>query len=258
MQLNRAEKIIDGYVNWWKAEVSAYQEGESIRLVCPMLDRNNDHMNLYIADNPEGGYFLTDMGATIDDLKSSGCDVLGSAARENKLTHTLNGYGLQRLDNELYVLADESNLFQKMNMLMQGMASVDDLFFTAKDGVRSIFLEDIAQWFDDNGVRYTPNVRLSGRSGFEAKFDFVIPKTPKKKPERYIKAVGNPSESSVKNAIFGWSDISSIRGDSESFLFLNDTKMKVDSTSILHACKEYQIIPVPWSRAEEYLPELAA
>lgn len=259
MNLDQAQNIIDGYADWWRAGVSASQAGSAVRLVCPMLNRNNDHMSLYIADDPSqsGRYLLTDLGATIGDLAVSGCDVAGSDSRARKLEQTLNSFGIQRTGEEIYTYADESTLFLQMNMLMQGMASVDDLFFTAKDSVRSYFAEDVAGWLDDRGIRYTENPLFSGRSGFKTKFDFAIPKTRNVAPERLVKTIGNPTESSVKNALFGWNDIKSVRENSRLYIFMNDDGAEVTS-AIEQACSAYEAVAVLWSDAERFAGDLAA
>lgn len=262
MNIKKAYDIIDGYVDWWRESVLAYQEGDAVRLVCPMLDRNNDHMSIYIADDEEtGGYVLTDVGAIISDLAASGCDVLSSEPRRKKLEQTINGFGVQLKGCEMYVRAGESDLFSRMNMLMQSMASVDDLFYTARENARSFFLDDVTKWLDDHEIRYVPNIRVSGKSGFEAKFDFVIPKNGKMAPERYIKTVGTPSESSVKNALFGWTDIQETREWSKSYLFMNAVGSREGSVdpSLVRACDSYGVRPVVWNgSADEVLEELAA
>lgn len=259
MNLDQAQDIIDGYASWWRNGVVASQAGNAIQLVCPMLNRNNDHMSFYIADDPSqpGGFLLTDMGATLGDLAFSGCDILGSETRSRKLKQTLNSFGIQLGGEELYAQADEKTLFTQMNMLMQGMASVDDLFFTVKDNVRGFFAEDVAAWFDDQGIRYTENPLFSGKSGFKTKFDFAIPKTKSVAPERLVKTIGNPTESSVKNALFGWNDIQSVREESCLYIFLNDTASIVP-TGIKQACAAYGTVAVPWSEASDYAGELAA
>lgn len=259
MNLDRAQDIIDGYASWWRNEVVASQAGSAIQLVCPMLNRNNDHMSFYIADDPSqpGGFLLTDMGVTLGDLAFSGCDILGSESRSRKLEQTLNTLGIQLSGEELCAKADEKTLFTQMNMLMQGMASVDDLFFTAKDSVRGFFAEDVASWFDERGIRYTDNLLLSGKSGFKTKFDFAIPKTKSIAPERLVKTIGNPIESNVKNALFGWNDIQSVRAGSRLYIFLNDTTSNV-SAGIKQACAAYDTVPVPWSEAGRFVEELAA
>lgn len=117
-------------------------------------------------------------------------------------------------------------------------------------------------WLDSNGIRSIPDVRVSGQSGFEAKFDFVIPRSPNVAPERYIKAIGTPSQSSVTNALFGWGDIKSARGDdAKSYLFLNalSEKGKGVDPSLISACNNYDVEPVIWDgSADAVKNELAA
>lgn len=98
---------------------------------------------------------------------------------------------------------------------------------------------------------------FSGKSGFKTKFDFAIPKTKSVAPERLVKTIGNPIESNVKNALFGWSDIQSVREGSRLYIFLNDTSSSV-STCIKQACTAYGTVAAPWSEAENYLEDLAA
>lgn len=259
MNLDQAQDIIDGYAAWWRDGIIATQAGDAVQLVCPMLNRNNDHMSFCIADSPNqsGEFVLTDMGATLGDLAFSGCDILGSASRLSKLQQTLNSFGIKLEGEELYAQADINSLFIRMNMLMQCMASVDDLFYTARDSVKGYFADDVAGWLDSQSIRYTENLLLSGKSGLQTKFDFVIPKTKSVAPERLVKTIGNPSESSVKNALFGWSDVQSARESSQLYIFLNDSSAKV-SSSIVQACTAYGTVPVPWSSADEYAELLAA
>lgn len=263
MKIDAASKIIQGYANWWRDSVEMYQEGDAVRLVCPMLDRHNDHMSIYIVEDKEtGGFILTDIGATIEDLISSGCDVIASAPRKQKLDVVVRGFGIQRNSHELYVKTGRERLFQSMNMLMQSMASIDDLFFTARENTRSFFLDDVGNWLASNGIRSMPDVRVSGQSGFEAKFDFVIPRSGIIAPERFIKAIGTPSQSSVTNALFGWNDIKNARGgDARSYLFLNELNAKESGidASLISACDNYGVKPVLWhGNANSVLDELAA
>lgn len=258
MNVEEANSIIDGYANWWRDQVKVAQSGNAVRLVCPMLDRHNDHMSLYIIeddDHPDE-LFLTDLGSTLEDLSFSGCDVLQNKTRSRKLEQTITGFGVQRNGEELLARATKDNLFPKMNMLMQAMASVDDLFFTTRDNVRSLFFEDIADWLYKNNVRYTTNVKFAGLSGFESKFDFVIPQTPGKAPERLIKAVGNPTENSIRNALFGWTDISKFRENSTSFILLNASadNAKPINNSLTQACTAYDVTPLIWHGPKEPIP----
>lgn len=259
MDAAAAGLILDRYAEWWRSGFDVVQEGEGVRIITPMLDRHNDHMSLYLAEG-EGGLVLTDIGATIGDLTAGGCDVLGSPKRSERLDAVLRGYGLSREGGEVYVRTGRDRLFESMNMLMQGLATVDDLFFTVRSSVRSFYLEDVRDWLDGLSIRYVENVNLVGKSGFSARFDFVIPKS-KAAPERYVKTVSSPSEQSVKNFLFGWSDIMEARGNGRSYLFLNAENSVSGSVepSLLEACRSYGVVPAVLGRDDEALGrELAA
>lgn len=249
MDIGRVESIIDGYVEWWRRGIEVYPAGDGARIVSPMLDRHNDHMSMYLADDPEtGGYVLTDLGATIGDLAASGCDVLASEPRTRKLDSITSGFGLSREGEELYRKTNSSGLFQSMSFLMQGMATVDDLFFTVSDQKRSFFLDDIAAWFWNRGTPVVPNVRIEGRSGFETRFDFVIPKTHREE-ERLVKAIGNPSRGSIENALFGFGDIRDERPESTWLIIMNLSGKRKDEGKIAeleNACSRYGARPIVW------------
>lgn len=42
------------------------------------------------------------------------------------------------------------------------------------------------------GIRYTPKVKFTGKSGYDHLFDFVIPKS-RQQPERIIQAINRPN-----------------------------------------------------------------
>lgn len=251
MDTRAANKIIDGYVNWWRAQFEVYQAGEGVRILSPMLDRHNDYMSIYLSevDSDSEKYILTDMGATLGDLVASGCDIT-TKVRASKIENVLMGYGITRVGKELYVETFRDKLFDSLNMLMQTMATIDDLYFTLRDTKASSIADEIGCWLDDNDVRYSTDIKLTGKSGFETKFDFLIAGSRRNNiAERYIKAVNSPQESSVKNALFGWSDINVARENSESFLFMNTQKRSKKDIpgTVKQACENYDVVPVSWN-----------
>ena len=64
------------------------------------------------------------------------------------------------------------------------MLAVNGLFYLASPMVSSLFLEDVVAWLDENGIRYTPNVKFTGKSGYDHLFDFVI-STRTKEPDKF-------------------------------------------------------------------------
>jgi hypothetical protein len=137
------------------------------------------------------------------------------------------------------------------------MLAVNDLFYLAAPTVASLFLEDVALWLDRNEVRYIPKIKLTGESGYDHLFDFVIPKS-RVKPERILKAINNPNRTNAEAVNFAWFDTRKVRPpESQAYVFLNDSE-RAPSGSVIEALQQYELRPVPGSERENVKQELAA
>jgi hypothetical protein len=124
--------------------------------------------------------------------------------------------------------------------------------------VESLFFEDVIAWLDANDIRYTPKVKLPGISGFDHLFDFVIPKSPRKQPERIVQAINRPARDTAEAFIHSWSDTREVRSpESKAYAVLNDAEQSIQG-GVLDAFRNYEIRTVPWSRRAEVATELAA
>lgn len=260
MLLEQANTIIDSYSKWIAANMSAVQQGDSVKIITPMLNRNNDCMSIVIGDLPAGGYALTDLGETISDLELSGF-LFNSEKRREKLNGVIAGFGISKTDDgELYVKAGDSDFLVKMNMMMQAMASVDDLFQINSDSVRALFYEEVGEWMDKHEIRAIEGPSFTGKSGMLHKFDYAIPGV-KRGERKLVKTVNTPVENNVKNALFGWEDIEQSRTGSTGYIFLNAANGKdghIDQT-VLSACEIYGMKPIQWGvNQDDFIEELAA
>ena len=127
------------YLEWLKQNIEQYQIRDSIfRITLPFLDRNNDCVEVYIVDNGDGTYQITDDGATINDLEFSGFDIETSERRKKILNSIVAAYGITRLDtNELVVKCTRDDLPLKKHMLAQCMVKVSDMFYLSKNTIQS-------------------------------------------------------------------------------------------------------------------------
>lgn len=245
MDLDRAGRLLDNYAKWVRDSFDVVEEDGCVRIISPMLNRHNDHMSLYLMEAPDGGLLLSDFGETIADLCDGGCD-LSTPDRKAKLSRVLAGYGLKAHGDEIFARTDEEGAAKAMSMLMQGMASVDDLFFTVRESAANFFEDEVAAWLTENGVRYMSDIQVVGRSGLPARFEFAIPPSPAA-PERLVKTLNAPGQSSVRNALFGWEDIRDGRGrGSELFVFMNGANTSTGDVpqNLLQACRNYGAVPL--------------
>ncbi len=252
------ERLLNDYRAWLKDKTTLREvNGSWVEITTPYLDRHNDALQIY-ARSENGSYVLTDDSYIVRDLEISGC-TLDSPKRKDLLRMTLNGFGVQMRGDALVVHATPENFSARKHNLIQAMLAVNDLFYLASPFVQGFFIEDVIAWLDLSDIRYTPKVKLTGTSGFDHLFNFVIPKSPKKKqPERIVQAINRPSRESAEAFIYAWSDTREVREpDSKAYAVLNDTEQQV-SPGVIEAFRNYQIKPVLFTHRSEIVSELAA
>ena len=255
--IDEVQSLLDGYWRWLKDQTSLRAVHDCVEITTPFLDRHNDYLQIY-AKRHDGGFILTDDGYTVADLEQSGCTI-DSPRRQDLLRTTLNGFGVQisETSKELEVRASAGNFALRKHSLVQAMLAVNDLFHLASPTVLSLFYEDVVAWLDTGDIRYTPNVRFAGRSGYDHRFDFVIPKS-KIRPERVLRAINRPSRETAQMMTFAWLDTREVRSpEAHAYAILNDSDRPI-SQSILDAMRSYDVQPIPWSDRERSREDLAA
>jgi len=253
--IGEVQALLDQYEIWLREKTTLRQVDEWVEITTPYLDRHNDCLQIY-AKRDDGGFVLTDDGYTIEDLEQSGCRITGGR-RQALLDMTLNGFGVKVNETALEVRASRENFALKKHNLVQAMLAVNDLFYLASPVIASLFYEDVVAWLELFEIRYTPNVKFTGRSGYDHRFDFVIPKS-KAQPERVLRAINRPSRDTAQSMTFSWIDTREVRApESCAYAILNDADRPV-SVSVLSAMRSYGVRPVPWSDREEAREELAA
>ena len=247
------------YVDWLKQNIEQYRLNDNtFRLTLPFLDRNNDYIEIYIIDNGDGTYHITDDGATINDLELGGFDFVNSNRRMYILEYIIASYGVTKTNNnELTVNCTSNDLPLKKHMLAQCMIKVSDMFYLSRSNVQSVFLDDVQKFLDVNDVRYVDNIYLTGKSKLTTHYDFAIARS-KKSSERFIKVVNNMDLNSARNIIFAWNDTKDMRQhEAKLYTFIQNVDKKVSSDAI-GALKEYSINPALWTDRDKYIIELTA
>ncbi len=100
-------------------------------------------------------------------------------------------------------------------------------------------------------------MRFTGKSGYDHRFDFVIPKS-RIRPERVLRAIARPSRNTAQMMTFAWVDTREVRSpNAQAYAILNDSDRAIPQ-SVLDAMRNYDVRPVAWSDRERAREELAA
>ena len=250
-------KLMEDYLHWLKSRTILKKiNNDWVEIETPYIDRHNDYLSIYV--RRKNDYFeITDGGYIINDLKISGCSF--TKQRNKMLLQTLSGFGVNLEKEHIITHASADDFPVKKHSLIQAMLSINDLFFTNTTTihVEKIFLEDVKDWLDNNDIRYTPSIKICGKTGFDQMFNFVIPKS-KNAPERLIRTLNNPNKQNVDNIIFDWLDIESARPEGTKPYVLINNEDKNLSNSVLDSFANYNINAVPWTKKEQVAEKLIA
>lgn len=255
MSVAEIEILLKNYRKWLTDKTTLREiNGFWVEITTPYLDRHNDALQIYVR-RENGGFVLTDDSYIIHDLEASGCK-LDTEKRKDLLQMTLNGFGVKLNGEAIEVNATPENFSLRKHNLIQAMLAVNDLFYLAKPVVESLFYEDVVAWLDMNDIRYTPNVKFTGITGYDHHFDFAIPKS-RSQPERIVQAINRPTRDTALLFINAWTDTRQVRTqDSKAYAVLNDEQPI--SPAVTEAFRNYDIRSVPWKQRTEVLTELAA
>lgn len=253
--MNRAEceRLIGDYLRWLKEGLRVDQLDRSCKIATPFVDRHNDEIEIYV-EKRNGGLLLTDDGYTIADLASSGM-TFATDKRKGHLTAILNGFGVRLEGEELQVHASSQDFPQKKHSLVQAMLAVNDMFVMGEEHVLSLFKEDVTKFLESHNIPIFPDFKLSGRTGFDHKFDFGLPKT-SRKPQRVLQAINNLTKDQATSFAFAVADVRVIRAEPlQAFTFLNDLEHPPNEDN-LAALRAYDVEPLFWSRRQDSLSVL--
>ncbi len=249
------ENLTDQYFSWLRSKTTTKQIDGWTEITTPYIDRHNDYIQIYVRKHNEE-WILTDAGETLSDLALSGC-TLETPRRKALLQNTLNGFGMHIENGAITVKSTDSQYPLRKHSLIQAMLSVNDLFYLARPNVENFFFEDVALWMDSQEIRYTAGFKFSGRTGFDHRFDFVVPKS-KTQPERILGAINNPAKAPISAMIMSWEDTKETRSsDSIAYAILNDREKRI-ADEMVDALQSYNITPIAWSQREQYRDRLAA
>jgi hypothetical protein len=250
MRKNECERLITDYVHWLKEGLRVSELESCCHIATPFLDRHNDEIEIYV-EKRNGSLILSDDGYTISDLESTGMK-FETEKRKAHLKSILNGFGVQLENRELLVTASANDFPQKKHALVQAILSINDMFVMAEEHVLSLFKEDVARFLEQNAIPVFPDFKLSGRSGFDHKFDFGLPKTAQK-PQRILQAINNLTKDQATSFAFAVADVRVMRAEPlQAFTFLNDVEHRINEEN-LSAIRNYDIQPLLWSERQSAL-----
>ena len=205
--LKELNALTDNYYQWLRGKTDIVPaDGGWAVIATPFLGAFNDAIEIYARREDNGSIMLSDDGETLRNLQLQGCDILGSPKRKEIAKTIARTRGVTLNERKGEILAEvrkDADFPEKKNLILSAILEMTDMVVLARSAVGRLFKEDVREYFDDNGVIYTPNMDLRGASGVHSTFDFHLAG---KNREMIVKSFGNIDMQRVTDFLFRWSD----------------------------------------------------
>lgn len=251
----QCKQLVDSYLKWLKESIRIEELDSCCLISTPFLDRHNDEIEIYVEKRGDS-LWLTDDGYTLSDLKQSNVFLDTTEKRQNHLKCILNGFGIQQEGDELCVPTSPKDFPQRKHNLIQAILAVNDMFVMGEESVLQLFKEDVEKFLREKGVPTLRDIKLSGLSGFDHKFDFGIAATTNH-PEGILQTINRLTKDQATSLAFMVGDVKLARGETtlSAYAFLNDEENEINP-DYLSALTAYKIKPLLWSRKDKEISHL--
>ena len=208
------------YGAWLRERLTTVERGQTQVLSTPFLDPFHDGIQVHV--EPHGGEMvLHDNGDTLEHLSCLGVKLEDSERRRALIQRATAGCAVRFEGGRLETTATAANLPQRVHFLLTAILRLNDLWMSAVPHRWTDFFEMVAEFLDQQGVLYTANVSIPGKT-VEHSIDFVIP-LPKRK-ERLVKLIADPKPQTAKVISFSWMELKEARPEAERVVVLNDVR----------------------------------
>ena len=238
--------LIRRYHEWVIEKTELVCVADHVIVHLPYLDRHNDYMHMFIKPHHDG-YLLSDHGYTISDLIFCGYNFSTEFLR-----NALSNFGVELRNKAIEIMSNDASFAASNHSLIQAMIAINELPYVHKAQNRVRYInKDVDQWISSFDTLYHKKQKFFGKSGLQHNFDFILPGV-EQKPNKLLRVLNRPDESSVAKLAFNWIDVRE-SFDTETYVYavLNDRRGRIEK-DIVKALEEYEVNPLPWSDRNNY------
>ncbi len=211
------EKVIRGYLEKIKAEFACEPSDGRLKLITPYLYPDNDLVEVYVEELPNGRVRVTDLGETTRHLHTQGFDVFASPKRKFIAETTASRVNAVF---ENGVIMKEGTLEELGPMLFDVIVAargVADLIYTSRAYEPAPFLDEVEEFLREHEFRFERRVPVRGGSGREYRVAFRV------EPAVYLQPISAEFQRALKPRVDAvlrmWVDIDR---KAPKFTLLND------------------------------------
>jgi hypothetical protein len=168
------EQVVRQYLEQIRANFVCETQGSRLKIITPYVYPDNDLVEVYVEELPEGRVRVSDLGETTRHLHTQGFDVFASTKRKfladtaaSRMGVTFEGAAISKEGS-----AEEigSILFD----VIIAARAVADLIYTSRTYEPAPFVEEVADFLTANHFNFERKVPVRGTSGRQYRITFRV------------------------------------------------------------------------------------
>jgi uncharacterized protein DUF1828 len=173
MQIS-CENIVREYLDRLKGEFSCHRTDSRLRLVTPYVYPDNDFIELYVEQLPDGRVRVTDLGEATRHLHTQGFDLFASPKRKFIAETAVSRVDAILENGTIYKVGPPEEVATMLLDLVIASRGVSDLIYTSRAYEPAPFIDEVAEFLRQEQIPFERRVRVRGESGREYKIPFKI------------------------------------------------------------------------------------
>ncbi|TPR16690.1 DUF1828 domain-containing protein [Apilactobacillus timberlakei] len=243
-------KLLDSYTKWVREQYSVDSNSSYNEINTPFLNSINDNIRFYVTYTSDNKIVLDDNGDTLNNLEMMDVDI-SKGQRQLEFKSILNQFNVSNPDDRLLVKGTIKDFPIMKQNLITAIIRVDDLSSLKRKNIYNMFYDDIYDYFDENDFGGVPNHSVTGRSGNDNKFNYVIPRLKKAgRPERIIDFHNKLSFNEIAISIYKFDDVRNMYDDKKDSVIIYNDSETTPNERVVNAAKDSNILLFPFTDKE--------
>lgn len=237
-------RLTDGFSNG----VSIQQDEDDCKVVFPLERSDGDSVVLWVEQQNDDKFKITDAGETYGMLYLSNINV-DLEKRENRIQTVKERYDLDEAKKEISTSVNRSELGTRLLDVAQAVQSVSYLTYTRRQYTQTDFRSDVGAYLADNGFRYDSNPEVTGRSETH-RVDFSVHGSEQPIYIESLHAEDTTTARSMARTVgYKWSDIHLENAQAQTISVADDESGELgsDAANILETHSD---VYIPWSQKD--------
>lgn len=168
------ESAVRQYLEKVKADFACVQVNGKLKLITPYLYPDNDLVEVYVEELPNGRVRVSDLGEATRHLHTQGFEVFASPKRKFIAETAASRVNASFQNGEVFKEGSSDELGALIFDVVAAARGISGLIYTSRAYEPAPFVEEVAEFLRDQGFQFQRRVPIRGGFGREYRIPFVI------------------------------------------------------------------------------------